>query len=74
MAWFSLNPGGDPTQPNDYTLQSSEPTCSGQNQICAVQANPDGSNNPQLTAALKDEMIDALHNRTATDNVSLRNA
>ncbi len=71
MAWFSLNPGGNPTQPNDYTAVGS-PSCSGTNQICAVQTTANASNKPNLTSALKDEMIIALHSRTSSANVQLK--
>jgi|GEM_PF-597105 len=76
MAWFSLQPSGNPIQPSDYTLLTNPPTgCSGTNQICAVQATPNSSGQqPVLSAALKDEMIEALHNRTASTNVELKNA
>lgn len=73
MAWFSLNPNGNPTQPSNYTLQGSEPTCTGNSQICAVQAENDGNNRPELTEELKDEMIEALHDRASSTNVSLKN-
>lgn len=70
MAWFSLT-GPNPTIPSDYTAAT--PTgCTGTNKICAVQANPDGSGYPELTDALKDEMILALHNRSASANVQLK--
>lgn len=73
MAWFRLN-SGSPTVPSNYTLESGTPTdCIGTNKICAVQATPDGSGQrPQLTAALKDQMIDALHDRTPSTNVQLK--
>ncbi|MCS3556945.1 MULTISPECIES: hypothetical protein [unclassified Sphingobacterium] len=75
MAWFSLQPSGNPIQPSDYTLLTNPPTgCSGTNQICAVQATTGPGNTPVLSAALKDEMIEALHNRTASTNVELKNA
>ncbi|GGH14624.1 hypothetical protein FAZ19_07315 [Sphingobacterium alkalisoli] len=74
MAWFSLNPSGNPTQPNNYTLQSSQPSCSGEDQICALQANNNGSGQPVITDALKNEMIVALHSRTPSANVSLKDA
>ncbi|AIM37554.1 hypothetical protein KO02_13300 [Sphingobacterium sp. ML3W] len=71
MAWFELT-GSNPTQSSDYTLNNT-PSCGGQDQICAVQATPDTSGQkPILSAALKDEMILALHNRTASTNVQLR--
>ena len=74
MAWFSLNPGGNPTVPNDYTIQGSQPSCAGTDHICAVQATPDSNNKPQLTDALKYEMIIALDNRSASTNVSLKDS
>lgn len=74
MAWFELSPTGNPTQPNDYTFSSNEPSCLGEDQICAVQANPDSNNKPQLTDALKNQMIEALHDRTPSANVKLRNS
>ena len=73
MAWFSLDDGGTPTQPSDYSLVSS-PSCDGSDQICAVQANDNGSGQPILSNALKDEMINALHNRASSTNVQLKDA
>lgn len=72
MAWFSLNPNGDPTQPNDYTLQSSQPSCPGSEEICAIQANNDGSNHPVINETLLTEMAQALNNGVATTNVKLK--
>lgn len=72
MAWFLLNPSGNPTDSQDYTFQSTTPSCAGSNQICAVQANPDANNKPELTEALKDQMILALHSRTPSANVKLK--
>lgn len=73
MAWFTLNTGGNPTIPNNYTLETSTPNCLGEDQICAVQANNDGGK-PDLTEELKDEMIIALHTRTPSTNVLLKDA
>ncbi|NJI73196.1 hypothetical protein HCX49_08260 [Sphingobacterium kitahiroshimense] len=72
MAWFSLT-GSNPTQPSNYQLVGSTPPpgCSGTNQICAIQAT-DNAGQPVLSAALKDEMILALHNRNASTNVQLK--
>lgn len=70
MAWFSLT-GSNPTLPNDYTFSPTVPSCGGQDQICAVQA-VDNSGIPELTEALKDEMILALHNGIESTNVKLR--
>lgn len=65
MAIFALNPAGDPTNPNDYTLEA-KPTCpNGTNKICSIDAANDGTDKPVLTSALKDSMIRALHNRTS---------
>lgn len=76
MAWFSLQPSGNPIQPSDYTLVGTNPPtgCDGIDQICAVQATTGAGNTPVLSAALKDEMINALHNRTASTNVQLKDA
>lgn len=64
MPVYQLNAGGDPTESLDYT-QNSSPTCAfGTDKICSITANDDGNGYPVLTAALKDEMIRALHNRT----------
>lgn len=74
MAWFSFT-GSNPTQPSNYSLVGPTPPsgCSGTDQICAVQANNNGGQ-PDLNAALKDEMILALHNRTASTNVQLKSS
>lgn len=72
MAWFELT-GSSPIAPNDYTLRTSPPSCGGQDQICSVQASNNGSDKPVLSAALKDEMITALHFGTESTNVKLRN-
>ncbi|MNT82322.1 hypothetical protein D3C72_2220360 [compost metagenome] len=72
MAYFSLNTGGDPVDPQDYTLQASQPSCSGSNQICAIQATDNGSGEPVLSPTLKDQMIQALHSRTSNATVSLK--
>ena len=76
MSWFSLDSNGNPINPNDYQLESTPPTgCNGSDQICAVQATPNSSGQqPVLSAALKDEMITALHDRTPSTNVKLRTA
>ena len=74
MAWFTLNTGGNPTTSQDYTLASGTPSCTGTDQICAVQANADSNDKPQLTPALKDQMILALHNRSESANVKLKDA
>lgn len=64
MALFELNPAGDPTNPNDYTKKSSPSCPTGTNKICSIEAD-EVSGQPDITDALKDEMIRALHNRTS---------
>lgn len=71
MAWFSLT-GSNPTNPNDYTLQGSQPSCPGAEQVCAIQANEDANNAPDITTSLLEEMVQALHNGAATTNVKLK--
>jgi len=72
MSWFSLNVSGNPTQPGDYSPVASPSCPTGTNKICAIQADPDGSGQPDITDSLKDQMIEALHNRTSSTNVQLR--
>ena len=71
MAWFQLKAGGNPTIPNDYNAAST-PSCSGTGKICAIQTTASGSGQPQLTDALKNEMIVALEGRTSSSNVLLK--
>ncbi|AIM36179.1 hypothetical protein KO02_05320 [Sphingobacterium sp. ML3W] len=73
MNWFKLSATGNPLTPNNYTLETTPPSCGGQDQICAVQANADTSGlKPELSATLKDEMITALHSGQESANVKLR--
>lgn len=73
MAWFSLNNSGDPTNPEDYTISATQPSCDpGNNQICAIQADADANDQPELTDEVKDEMITALHNRASSATVRLK--
>lgn len=72
MAWFSYT-GADPSQPADYTLLPGSPSCTGSPEsMCALQAMNDGSNNPVITDALKNEIIFALENQTNRPNVQLK--
>ncbi|RKF36822.1 hypothetical protein BCY89_03875 [Sphingobacterium siyangense] len=72
MSWFSLNVNGNPTEPSDYTSVTTPSCPTGTNKICAIQADPDGSGQPDITDSLKDQMIQALHFRTPSTNVQLR--
>ncbi|QQD14260.1 hypothetical protein [Sphingobacterium sp. UDSM-2020] len=71
MNWFQLKANGDPTEPSDYSSTSS-PSCAGTGKICAVNANPDANNHPELTEALKDEMLQSIQSGVARPNVRLR--
>lgn len=73
MAWFSYT-GSDPSQPGSYTLSSSgTPPCSSPSeQMCALQAANNGSNEPVITDALKNEIINSLQNQVDGPNVHLK--
>jgi len=71
MAWFNFT-GSNPTDASHYTLVGSQPSCTGAQSICAIQANNDGEDNPVLTNALKNEMIQALNDGLSSSNVKLR--
>lgn len=72
MAWFSFT-GTNPSNPSHYTLVATQPTCPGLTQrMCALQAMNDGANNPDITPALKDEIINSLENQVNGTNVKLK--
>lgn len=71
MAWFELT-GSNPTDPQHYTLRTAEPSCLGNDQICAIQATTGPNNKPVLSDSLKNDMINALNDREANDNVLLK--
>lgn len=71
MAWFQLNDPSNPGEPSNYQPVGS-PSCSGNNQICAVQATNDGTGHPEITEDLKNEMLTALNTRTSSANVQLK--
>jgi len=72
MAWFSFT-GTNPTNPAHYTdVGSTQPGCTGNDSICAIQTTANASGQPQLTDALKNEMIVALNDRTPSSNVLLK--
>lgn len=72
MAWFKLKDNGNPTDSQDYTLESSQPSCPGTQEVCAIQADNDGSNHPVINEALLAEMTQALQNEAPTTNVKLK--
>lgn len=71
MAWFELT-GTDPYQASNYTLRQTQPHCTGTDQVCAIQALNDGSNNPVISTALRTEINLALSNNAPTTNVKLK--
>lgn len=72
MSWFSFT-GTDPSQPSHYTLVGLEPGCANPTQkMCALQALNDGSGNPDITEALKNEIIYSLQNEVNGTNVRLK--
>ncbi|WP_286862708.1 MULTISPECIES: hypothetical protein [Sphingobacterium] len=71
MAWFSFT-GSDPADPADYTLSSSQPSCTGTpQQLCAIQATNNGGH-PDLDTNILSEMVQALNNQANTTNVKLK--
>ncbi|WP_282638700.1 hypothetical protein [Sphingobacterium thalpophilum] len=73
MAWFSFT-GTNPSNPAHYSAPSSTPpSCtSPTEQMCALQANDNGSNQPVITDALKNEIINSLQNQVDGPNVRLK--
>ncbi|MEN5088597.1 hypothetical protein ABE426_19190 [Sphingobacterium faecium] len=72
MNWFSFT-GTNPLSPAHYTLVATQPTCPGLPQrMCALQAQNDGSNNPDMTDELKEEIANCLENKVNSTNVKLK--
>ena|GEM_PF-423940 len=74
MAWFNYTPTqpNGPLNPDNYTLAGSTPTCTNGPDLCAIQADNDGSDRPEFTEALKDDMILALVAHQQNSNVKLK--
>jgi len=70
MAWFNLNNPNAPGTPSSYSPVGS-PSCSGDQQICAINATASGSQ-PVITDALRNEMLTALNTHSSTSNVQLK--
>lgn len=71
MAWFILKCGSSPTKACNYKKISSEPSCCGNESICAIEACPDEHEHPIITDELRDEMLWALYNRRNSSHVHL---
>ncbi len=72
MAWFNYNGSGSPVAPASYTLAGSTPSCTDGFDLCAIQATNDGTNHPEFTESLKNDMITALVAHQGNGNVKLK--
>lgn len=72
MALFNYT-GSDPSQLSSYTLASGTPSCPGATeQMCTLEAANNGSGQPVITDALKNEMINSLQNQVNGTHVKLK--
>ncbi|KKX46778.1 MULTISPECIES: hypothetical protein [Sphingobacterium] len=73
MSWFPFT-GSDPSDPTHYSSPvPTQPSCPGATQqICALQASADSNNEPIITDALKNEIINSLQNQVNGTNVKLK--
>lgn len=74
MAQFQLNNQSAPANPASYSLASGTPSCTGDQNICTIEAANDGSGRPVLNSAILGEMVTALNTHSNTANVSLKDA
>ncbi|MEN5193449.1 hypothetical protein [Sphingobacterium faecium] len=73
MSWYPFT-GSNPADPAHYAAPvATPPTCSSPTQqMCALQAEDNGNNRPDITDALKDEIINSLQNQVNGPNVRLK--
>jgi len=74
-AWFSYSNSGDVNSPLNYNLESAEPECPGNQNLCAIQAEVQiigGVERPVINSSLEDEIDDATENGAESTNVKLR--
>lgn len=72
MSWFPFS-GTNPSDPTHYSAPVTSPICTGlPQQMCALQAANNGSGQPIITDALKNEMINSLENQVNGTNVKLK--
>lgn len=70
--WFNYT-GSDPANPNHYSLSTTTPACIGDTeQLCAIQAENDGNNHPDIDLNIALEMVQALQSQANTTNVKLK--
>jgi hypothetical protein len=73
MAWFQLNNQLEPTKPASYTPAGSPlPSCSGQEQICIIDAPDDGNGKPVIDSTVLANMVNALNSRQSSETVHLK--
>jgi len=61
--WYTFTTigGADPLDPANYSSpQNNQPSCPGNNKICAILADDNGFNHPVITNAVEDDIIRAL--------------
>lgn len=61
--WFEYDGTGDVYDSENYVPMENEPTCDADEQICAIKAEPSGSE-PIIDKALSDEIAAALSTPT----------
>lgn len=69
MEWFKLNSGGNAYNPSSYTLDPN-PSCIGNDTLCAILAEPDVNNKPVITGSLQTAIANAL-NGVKTQGVTI---
>ncbi len=63
----------DIENPQNYTLLDAEPACSGGAQLCSVQAPASAQGEPELEAALVNEIMGVIDTRVSTNTIKLKN-
>ena len=71
--WFNYN-GGNTGVSSNYSLHgATAPICPGATQqLCAIHAENDGSDHPDLDINIALEMVEALQSQTNSANVKLK--
>jgi hypothetical protein len=72
MALFQLDIQSAPTEESSYILSSGTPSCVGDQRICTITANDNGSGQPEIDENLLREMVTALNTHNNTTNVKLK--
>lgn len=71
--WYQFDGSGDRTLPENYVLAgSSSPTCSGNEEVCAIKAMDNGFDQPEITSGLAAEINTAISEQEASAHVNLR--